>query len=482
MSHLLGRVGPFLHSNWPRPIGVALMIAGLAHAATQTVPCSGSGGGPSGLIAAVDTANSTPGPNTINLTPGCVYTLTTTHEGSGGISQNGLAPITGTLTINGYGATVARSPVGTPFFRIFSVLAGGNLTLNTVTVKGGFADFIGDAQSPCQDLNNQFSVVGFGGGVCVDGGGILTLNHSTVTENSAGGVEGGAGGGGIYNLGSVTLNNSVVSKNSASVNEGRANGGGIYNQGQLTLHCSTVSRNSVSAGGIDVGLSAGGGIYSVGTSLHRGSLIMHHSLVSDNTANVYFEGTGTGGGIVVAPYSSAVLDHSAIRNNIVTVTGSGETLAAGAGIDVQALCVTVSGCIAYGTATLDHVVVFGNNATASVDPGASNDATATARGGGLGISGKATLLHTFVHSNTARASDGVARGGGIDNGDTGTAILKYSKVVNNTAAGNTLADSLGGGIYNANPASGSVTLTVTQVKGNHPDQCDPTGSVPGCSN
>jgi hypothetical protein len=165
------------------------------------------------------------------------------------------------------------------------------------------------------------------------------------------------------------------------------------------------------------------------------------------------------------------------------VTGTGDAgatvAAAGAGIDVQGFCDAVSGCIFYGTATLDHVVIFGNTATASVSgPGG----TATARGGGLAISGKATLLHTFVHCNIARAPDGVARGGGIDNGDTGTAILEHSKVINNTAEGDTLANSLGGGIYNANAASGSVTLTLTLVKGNHPDQCDPTGSVPGCSN
>jgi hypothetical protein len=482
MLHGEGRVCSRFQSHWLRPIGVVVVVAGMAHAATITVPCSGSGGAASALVTAVDTANSTPGPNTINLTPGCVYTLTTTHEGNG-ISQNGLAPITGTLTVNGYGASVARSPVGTPSFRIFSVLAGGNLTLNTVTVKGGAASFIDNAQSPCQDLHFQIEADGFGGGVCVERSGSLTLNHSTVTENTAGGVEGGTGGGGIYNLGSVTLNNSVVSKNSASVNEGSAVGGGIYNQGQLTLQCSTVTHNNASAGGQDVGLPAGGGIYSVGTSLNRGSLIMHHSLVSYNTVNVNFDGTGTGGGIVVAPDSTAALYHSAIRNNIVTGIGdTGATVAAGAGIDVQARCVTVSGCIAYGTATLDHVVVFGNTATASLAPGASNEATATSRGGGLAISGKATLLHTFVHSNTARASDGAARGGGIDNDDTATATVEHSKVINNTAEGDTLANSLGGGIYNANPANGSVTLTQTQVKGNHPDQCDPTGSVPGCSN
>src|SRR5438270_289212 len=140
MSHVPARVCEIQFKPL-RPIGLALLAAGLAHAATLTVPCSGSGGGASGLVAAIDVANSTPGPNTINLTPGCVYTLTSPHQVG---SPNGLPPITGIVTVNGYGATVARSQaVGTPGFRIFSVLAGGNLTLNTVTVKGGSADYLG---------------------------------------------------------------------------------------------------------------------------------------------------------------------------------------------------------------------------------------------------------------------------------------------------------------------------------------------------
>ena len=104
-------------------IGLALLMAGLAHAATITVPCSGSGRGASGLIAAIETANGTTGANTINLTPGCVYVLSALYPGE---SVNGLPPITGTITINGYGATIERSQaVGTPNLRIFAVAASG---------------------------------------------------------------------------------------------------------------------------------------------------------------------------------------------------------------------------------------------------------------------------------------------------------------------------------------------------------------------
>ncbi|MGI8962195.1 MAG: hypothetical protein ACR2IV_21040 [Bryobacteraceae bacterium] len=77
---------------------------------------------------------------------------------------------------------------------------------------------------------------------------------------------------------------------------------------------------------------------------------------------------------------------------------------------------------------------------------------------------------------------GEAQGGGIYNSFSGIASLNRSKVIENTAQGDGLDNSLGGGIFNADTASGAVTLTDSTVKDNHPNQCDPTGSVPGCTN
>ncbi len=138
-----------------RVIAMAFAVAGLGQAATITVPCSGSGGGANGLIAAIEKANSTGGANTINLTPGCVYVLTTHYKGE---SQNGLPPITSTITINGYGATID----GSHAVRVFAVAVAnavsgfstggtGDLTLNTVTVKGGRA-YHEDLANTCEDF------------------------------------------------------------------------------------------------------------------------------------------------------------------------------------------------------------------------------------------------------------------------------------------------------------------------------------------
>ena len=53
----------------------------------------------------------------------------------------------------------------------------------------------------------------------------------------------------------------------------------------------------------------------------------------------------------------------------------------------------------------------------------------------------------------------------------GTTIVKKGRVLDNTAAA-------GGGIANQ---GGTVTLTGTRVAGNIPDNCEPPGTIPGCT-
>jgi hypothetical protein len=48
--------------------------------------------------------------------------------------------------------------------------------------------------------------------------------------------------------------------------------------------------------------------------------------------------------------------------------------------------------------------------------------------------------------------------------------LNHSLVTGNTAAH-------GGGIFNS---SGTVTLSASNVTGNHPDDCEPPGTIAGC--
>ena len=76
-----------------------------------------------------------------------------------------------------------------------------------------------------------------GGGILNDG--TLTLNSTTVANNTASG-----NGGGVENDGTLTVVDSTITGNSA-----RGSGGGIDNTSSLELQSSTIAANSAAAGG-----------------------------------------------------------------------------------------------------------------------------------------------------------------------------------------------------------------------------------------
>ncbi|HEX6476411.1 MAG TPA: hypothetical protein VF005_03990, partial [Acidimicrobiales bacterium] len=119
--------------------GVVSATVGSASVAEATVtvhvPCSPTvaGGGPGGLIAAINTANARGG-GTIDLARVCTYTLGPNADND----TNGLPIARRPITVNGNGSTVARSQApGTVDFRIFEVDGPGKLTLDRVTTTGG---------------------------------------------------------------------------------------------------------------------------------------------------------------------------------------------------------------------------------------------------------------------------------------------------------------------------------------------------------
>jgi hypothetical protein len=121
-----------------------------------------------------------------------------------------------------------------------------------------------------------------GGGGIYNNGFRLILNDSFISNNSA------MSGGGISNIttkGMVTLNNSTVSGNSAL-----DCGGGIYSAGNMTLNNSTVSGNSA--------LDCGGGIY--------GNVTLNYSTVANNTSDSDGDGSGYGGGIYQAGKGASI--------------------------------------------------------------------------------------------------------------------------------------------------------------------------------
>src|SRR5437764_2484976 len=115
-------------------VSAGLLSAGEAGASTL-VPCTGPGGGPAGLVAAIKAAN-VHGGGTVDLAASCTYTLTVRDNATD--NGNGLPIVRTPITINGNHSTVARSSAATtPLFRRFEVATSGALTLHRLPATGG---------------------------------------------------------------------------------------------------------------------------------------------------------------------------------------------------------------------------------------------------------------------------------------------------------------------------------------------------------
>src|SRR5512133_3492021 len=154
---------------------LGLASAGLA-STSANVSCSA---GATGLIAALNSANGG---------GGGTYQLSGVNNGNPMTGDNALPVVRTRITINGRDTTIA----GDGNARILQVDApNGSLTLNGLTLTGGFSTFAGGAI-----FNNEAT---------------LTVNGSVVTENAApagGGIASGTNKPGP--VGTTTLNNSEV--------------------------------------------------------------------------------------------------------------------------------------------------------------------------------------------------------------------------------------------------------------------------------
>jgi hypothetical protein len=412
--------------------GAAILLGGLLAAApaqastVKTVPCKTQA-----LIAAITAANSSGGGATINLAPRCTYHLTTAASPNAMLGDTGLPAITSRITLNGFRTTIAGNH---STFRILLVTGSGKLTVNGLTITGG-------------------NTPGPGGGI-FNLEGTLVLNHSRVTGNaSAGGMMSSGGGIASGTLGTGPVGTAVLNFSTVDHNTTSNSAGGILNHGgTLILNASKVDGNTAAVGG--GGIASGpGGQGGPGSSI----LVVKFSEVHGNTAN----GGPMAGAGGIANGGTATITASKVEGN--TAPG-----AAGGGI------------LNHGVMTITGSKVTGNTA-----PGDS--AGDQGMGGGIAninlgpVSGTfnggiLTITFSQISRNTASG-----QGGGIfeatitSNGPAagGPLTIKFSQITRNKAA----AD---GGIF-AVPGS-PVTLKVTVVAKNIPDNCAPPGTIPGCKN
>ena len=202
------------------------------------------------LIAAITQANAMPGEHIITLAPG-TYTLQAVNNVTD--DANGLPSITSSILIQASSEnppTIIERDPAAPGFRIFHISAGGELSLEGVTLQNGTSGFAGSA------ILNR---------------GVTWIRNSIIRNSGGSGAEEGA----IYNSGTLTVSRSIITENLLG-----HQGGGIKNQpeGNVFVEYSTISNNIV---------DGGGGIFNIGT------------LVVRNSAIVFNGGAASGGGGIV---------------------------------------------------------------------------------------------------------------------------------------------------------------------------------------
>ncbi len=227
------------------------------------------------LIAAITQANATPGEHIITLAPG-TYTLQAVNNVTDGL--NGLPSITSSILIQASSEnppTIIERDPAAPLFRIFHVSAGGELSLESVTLQNG-------------DSTN--------GGSAIRNRGVTWIRNSIIRNSGRSDGEFGA----IYNSGELTVSRSIITENRAG-----HQGGGINNQpeGNVFVEYSTISNNIV---------DGGGGIFNTGT------------LVVRNSAIVFNGGAASGGGgIVNVGFGFVEIVNSTIAQNQTSDVGAG---------------------------------------------------------------------------------------------------------------------------------------------------------------
>lgn len=326
-------------------VALALCGTGTAHAATIGV----SGG--CSLIDAIDSANTDSpvsgcltgaGADTIVLQNASTHSFSSSIDNSYGF--NALPSITTEITIEGNGSTIQRTNgfgSGSVKFRLFRVSSAGDLTLNDTIISGGWANGSGVGER--------------------DGGGIhsrgqLSLNNTTLINNSA-----SAYGGGMANrFGTTSISNSTLSSNGAD-----NGGGGVYNGfGTLFITDSNLFANGAA--------NFGGALNARG-----GTTTIENTLFTDN------ESSQDGG--VMSNYLSSIinLNNSTLSSNNATHHGG--------------------------------AIRVGNNSTINISNSTLSENSANHGGGAIFVDGFANVSNSTISDNYSGTMGAGFGGGAIYN-------------------------------------------------------------------
>lgn len=390
---------------------------------------------------------------------------------AGLLAQQQLTPPTvTTLASQGPGSlrdAIARAPEGSTIS--FAPNLKGSITLSSgleipknLTIRGPGANLItiygmpGAYNSIPIDAGKNITISGFtfsalkpqGGPIIVNNGGTLTIDKCTfknIIQTPASGSQPNSIAAAIGNVGTLTIQDSTITNNTITTDLG---GGGAISSlkgATLTIINSQITNNTVQTTNNPPPKSAvtGGAIISSG-----GKVTLINSTISGNKLTGKAQGL-IGGGIY-SDHDTLKLTNSTIANNTLN---SSDPAAIGSGGGLNASDSTVE-------ITNSHVT---DNAL-TLQGGAF--------GGGISLQGGSLkLTNSYVMRNFASGGNGETSGGGIDGSadqsntitdNSGSFItLINSQVANNKLTGNTITH--GGGIYVENS---TLTLTGSTVTDN----------------
>lgn len=441
-----------------------------------------------------DCGSASPGLNIIELQAGN-YDLTAqvaTINGGNTATFNIVTPIT-IRGVTSDTTAIRRTDGASEQFRFFHVGDGGQLTLEDLTLTGGYAN------------------AGSGGGaIYVFGSGTLTMTSTSLISNTA------RLGGALYNGGLTTITGSSIVGNSASEND-EGLGGGIYSANDLRLTTSNLTGNSAT--------QDGGGMYIVGTG--GGTAAISLSSIAGNAANSDAAGSGSGGGIHhlngLLTVTLSTFANNVALPGLLTDDGNGGGLYIAGQVEMSLTLITANaasngaglyqsgpgdssitrtlflanlaseagaGIYNQGNLILDNSVLWANIATQGNGGGLhveTNGATTdirnstiydneTVQGNGGGIYNQTDGAGWTALSNVTLASNGATAGsgGGIANGANGQIVIASSTVVDNAAdAGD------GGGISSTDPVTSHVRIRNTILSANTSSDTPATGNCSG---
>ena len=321
----------------------------------------------------------------------------TTGTGGGGVNNSRTATITGSTFSNNFVSTGSR---------------GGGLTnqdRGTTSIINSLFEF-----------NNANQ-----GGAILNYGGVVNIEGTTLTNNSADGEGGAIASSSIHGAAIVNLSGSVVSGNSAS----RSGGGFInYSPSRATIVDSLISANFAT--------SFGGGLYNVGTATFVNSEVVNN------------ETSGSGGGISNS-IGSLQIEGSTFSGNVASNNGGAVWNAGSLTMSDSKMSENHSGF--QGGGIRNHPI-----GTAVITDSIFSDNQAV-RGGGLSNAGTLTVVGSSIHGNNA--SDG----GGIQNRCGSLNCTATAAIINSTLSAND-ASFRGGGLFNSE--DGAVSFTHSTIYGN----------------